>query len=222
MDDRILETFGGRLFACRTQTGRSKLYFQKKYEIDRQIFSRYEQANSKPSRKDKIQIIFNALVSEGVRNLNLDWLLTGSGERPLLEDILKVEENTKEKDPINAIKDINFFEKRYNNAIKHLVSDNSLSPFLNLGDWVCGVAHSAESISFMKNQLAIIVEKSIPVKKIGIVDLLYDGNFKVNKSNNKRHEKILKTDVLYIAPILVIRKSKEYRNINNLEYKLRY
>ncbi len=221
MDDRILDTFGGRLFACRVQTGKSKLYYQKKYEIDRQILSRYEQAKTKPCRNDKIQKIFSALVSEGIKNLNLDWLLSGTGERPILDDISRIEENTKEKDPINAIKDINFFEKRYANAIKHLINDNSLSPFLNLGDWVCGVAHSAESISYMKSQLAIIVEKKIPIKKIGVVDLLCDGNFKINKSNNKKYEKIPKSEILYIAPILIIRKSKEYRSIISLDCKFK-
>ena len=53
---------------------------------------------------------------------------------------------------------------------------------------------------------------------------------KINKSNTKRYEKkkkkkkkkkIPKTEVLYIAPILIIRKSKEYRTIINMDIKLK-
>lgn len=218
MDDRILDTFGGRLFVCRSQIGKSKLYFHKKYNIDRQILSRYEQSKFKPCRKDKVVKIFNALVAEGIQNLTLNWLLTGSGDKPLIDITYKTEENTKEKDPINAAKDITFFEKRYSNSIKHLVNDDSLSPFINLGDWVCGVVQTIDSISYMKNQLAIIIEKKLPIKKVGLVDLLYDGNFKL-KNNNKRFEKIQKADLLCIAPVIIVRKSKDFRTISNFDHK---
>ncbi len=212
MDDRIFNTFGGRLFSCRMQTRKSKLYYQKKYKIDRQIFTRYELSDEPSVRDDLILKIFNALKSEGILDLNLDWLLFGKGKEPYLPSIDKIENNTIDIDPINAIKDISIFERRYKNFVKLLISDDSLKPYLNIGDWIGGISHDAINILQMKEQIAIIIEKKSSIKKVGIVTLLSNGYFKIYKCNMKKYEKIKKSDINFIVPIIFIRKSKSFRS----------
>jgi hypothetical protein len=132
-----------------------------------------------------------------------------------LHVINKLEENITEKDPINALKDTFIYEKRYKNSIKVLVSTDNLSPFLNIGDWVCGILYDPNKFSNLKNQLSIIIHAKIPFKKICFVDLMKNGTFKIRyKFNSKKIERLQQDEIKYIAPIFLIRKSKEYRTIN--------
>ena len=54
MDDRILDTFGGRLFACRVQTGKSKLYFQKNMKL----IAKFYQDTNKQKQNHVVTIKF--------------------------------------------------------------------------------------------------------------------------------------------------------------------
>ena len=76
MDDRIFNTFGGRLYSCRMQTGKSTLYFFWKYKVDRQFLSRYEKSEILPAHDDLVQKIFEALNKEGVKNVNFELYIS--------------------------------------------------------------------------------------------------------------------------------------------------
>lgn len=142
--ENLFNTPGKRLKYIRGLLRLSRLYIQEKYGIPEVTLKSWENEKVELSISG-IQRCIDAYLKEGVI-VSSDWILKGIGMPPKSSQIITSYfsypsldfDKTNEDDELQMIKEVDFFQKSYNDAVIMTVSNNEMSPYYYPGDIIGG------------------------------------------------------------------------------------
>lgn len=167
--DFDLKEIGDRIKSARMQLGYSRKKFAEKYNFSSATLQAWEDGRYIAPLRGIVKYI-QALEIAGLSS-SVDWFIHGVGVSPQLKDGL-----SKQATPPTALssltsehkEDASFFEQSYQNSILVSVTDDTMVPFFNTGDFVGGYFVPLDSIDHHIGSfcIAIIATGEILVRKL--------------------------------------------------------
>ena len=168
-----------RIKKLREDQGMNKNRFSNFLELPNAYITQYEKNKSEPANK------FYQLVKEKIPNLNLDWLITGTGEMYSAYPESKKERKKTVPVPVLGYAECgkpasqwykdehNFIEvegvKQYKNTFAMKAAGDSMSPYINKGDTLICADVPFDSI---KDRTAVVIAFKAPAE-------MYEANAKL-------------------------------------------
>jgi transcriptional regulator with XRE-family HTH domain len=152
---------GERIKSARMQLGYSRREFAEKSNFSAATIQAWEDGKYPIPQKSLAKYV-DALFKVGLIS-NTEWFVSGEGLAP--RPINKIVANDKDADlrlskEESLLREISFFEKENENAIIISVTDDSMLPFFEVGDYVAGKIVSGQKAHTFINCLCIITVTS--------------------------------------------------------------
>ena len=203
---------GNRLKLCRSMLKKTLKELGSTYQVSIGSLSNWESGSSPISEKNVDKII-SFLAAEGLI-CSKEWLLEGSGDSPYLYTPLQSHEGKKEE-PFDLttqflfFKEIESFAKSHSEMLFSLVRDDSMLPFLTVGDYVGGPILSKGGYTREQGSICIVEIK----KEEFLTRQMYLREDKIlllsNNTSAEHNFLLLEESPLKIAPVTFLRRFRE-------------
>ncbi len=226
VDNNVLKIERGkRLNYIRSMVGMIGEKFASFCNISRTTLVRWEHGQDNGLTEKGAQKIVKAIQSEGI-DCAVIWLLHGIGMSPRIVNqnrlsrfsytkrndlnILNVVNETTviETEDENCNKEIQFFKHCYPNHLIFQLSDDSMFPIYQNGDFLGGIQLSAHQLSLANNKICIVLlrSNSYLIRKIKIFNDMHHkiGIYPINIEVVLEYNPILQLfaqDILALAPV---------------------
>lgn len=198
-----LKTSGQRILYARNISGLTRAEFCEKYDVPIITLRSWELSDD---IKEKAANRFcKALRSEGFY-CDPIWIVKGIGYLPHLvcSKVKCIPKQLGDKFDEKVVNEIEFFKKNHKNIVPLLVVDNTMNPFLHIGDYIAGIY--TNDLKILTNQ-PCIVETISGQNLIKIFCEPAEKNKYILSSINSKEKLVLyKTEVKNLAKIIWIRK----------------
>lgn len=200
-----------RLKLCRTMLKKTLKELGTTHQISIGSLSNWESGASPISEKN-VHKILSLLAAEGLV-CSKEWLLTGTGETPYLYTPQPHIENQKDNSfsvthQILFFKEIESFKKINPDMLITLVRDDSMLPFLKIGDYVGGPALPKSDYAKAQGSICIIEVKEgeFLVRQLFLKEKILLLSTAPDAKNNFL---LLEEEPLKIAPLVFMRRFGE-------------
>lgn len=199
---------GNRLKHCRTMLQKTLMELGAAHQISIGSLSNWESGVSSISEKNVHKII-SLLAAEGLI-CSKEWLLEGRGDDPYLYTSPPFLEDKKEEffdltGQFLFFKEIEAFKKVHQEMLITLVRDDSMLPFLRVGDYVGGsVLPKADYASQQGNICIVEIEEGeFLVRQFYVKDKVF---LLSATSGSEKNISILDKEPINVAPITFMRR----------------
>ncbi len=211
---------GKRVRSARMLSGLSRKQFHEKYKIHENTLKSWEIPDKDQTgltEKGAYRFI-EALKLEGI-SCSIDWLLFGKGGGPKLENIHANELILPEFPEISTdqdeaiLREVQFFLDTNPNSVAVIISDNSMFPLYEIGDYIGGYKRTGENIIQFSNFNCIIqatdgtsyIGKYFPTEKPDLFRLI---QLNCTSISSTIPEKLIEID--FVAPVVWHRKKDHF------------
>lgn len=198
----MLNTYADRVRFARSLTKLSRESFEQKYGINRNTLKSWELGVNSLTEKSA-KLLSDAVNAEGF-SCTPQWLIFGQGTAPRFitpeEDSL-IENEIDQQAKI--LYEADYFNKNNHNSIVFMITDKSMTPDLNPGDYVGGI-----NTNHFNNKNNYVGEKCIVTLRDGIIIVrkfmpAKNGHIVLYPSNLEYEADIVKyEDITHIARII--------------------
>lgn len=203
---------GNRLKICRTMLKKTLKDLGETYQVSIGSLSNWESGASSISEKN-VDKILNFLAAEGLI-CSKEWLLEGNGPAPYLYTPLQGHEGKKEESfdlttQFLFFKEIESFTKLHPEMLLTLVRDDSMLPFLTVGDYVGGPILAKAEYGQEQGNICIVEVK----KEEFLIRQFYIRDDKIlllsHQARSEDNFLLLDESPLRVAPLTFLRRFRE-------------
>lgn len=170
----MLDTHAERVRFVRSLTNLSREEFEKKYGISRNTVKSWELSINSLTERSATQLS-DAIKQEGF-SCSPEWLIFGTGSPPKLLNSMEESFLDGLNEQSKMVYEADFFKKNYHNAIVTMITDQSMSPIYQLGDYVGGIKFETltnlEQIKKFIGSICIVISS----KGISLIRKIFLGN----------------------------------------------
>jgi len=198
---------GSRLKQCRTMLGKTLMELGAAHQVSIGSLSNWESGSS-PITEKNIHKIISLLAAEGLI-CSKDWLLEGMGNAPYLYSPLLREDKKEESFDLTGqflfFKEIEDFKKAHPQMLITLVRDDSMLPFLRIGDYVGGSIIAKTDYGKEQGNICIveIKEGEFLIRQLFVRDKILLLSMMPGSENNFL---LLEEEPLNVAPLTFMRR----------------
>tara|TARA_R110002110_G_scaffold390102_1_gene602959 strand:+ start:27466 stop:28062 length:597 start_codon:yes stop_codon:yes gene_type:complete len=192
-------------------SGCDRKQFEEKYSISANTLRFWEnpRGNSSGISPKGAQKLISALDKAGV-SCAANWILEGAGSPPTL---LNEMETTKEDhdswiEDEAILREVDFFRKNNPDSTTLIVSDDSLEPWIKLGDYVGGIHNKKNKISHYYGKICILRTSNYGtlVRKVGKNKNTRQATLFSTNPNSHICPIIHDADINWIAEVIWVRR----------------
>ena len=184
-----------RLKVLRNAIGLTRKEMEANHNVKSASLISWEKSHRIP-KKDKVELLVSIFKNYGI-SCTADWILNGNGSNPL-------EQAAKNPEETYLLQEISRFQSFYKDSLVIEVEDQSMSPWINTGDFVGGVFVDPKEEKIFINQISIVKIRGfgtqIRLVKKSSNDQLYNLTSFSNKGD------ILNVELEAVARIVFLRK----------------